>query len=268
MNELKKMPFWEHIEELRKHFFHCFFSVIIMTIFLMINKEFLFDKIIFAPSKVNFITYRLFSKFTKCKIGKYFGPIIFLSNNIEIQNRKIFGQFNTYINSCITGGCILSFPYFFYRFWLFISPALSKKEKQSSKKILFISLLLFIFGSSFGYFILCPFLINFGYYFKISNVPKNIFELSDYISLIIYTVFSMGIVFLLPLFIFILTKLGLISYTFLIKYRKHSLLIMLIFASAITPGDIISTIIVLIPLLILYQISIWISIPNKKDIFK
>ncbi|WP_185855704.1 twin-arginine translocase subunit TatC [Blattabacterium cuenoti] len=259
MCEEKQFPFWEHIEELRKHIIHCFFAIVITTIVLMNNKNIIFDSIIFGPAKKDFITYRLFSNFTRNFLGFNFKPILFLSKNLEIQNRKIFGQFNTYIFTCIIGGIILSFPYILYEFWRFVKPALSKKEKKYSKGIIGIISLLFISGVLFGYYILFPFLINFGYFFKISSLPKNIFDLSDYISLIIYSVFSMGIIFLFPFFIFFLSKIKIISYIFLKKNRKYAILIMLIIASAITPGDILSTIIVFVPLLILYEISIYIS---------
>ncbi len=261
------MPFWKHIEELRKHIIRCLFAIIIAMIILMNNKNIIFDKIIFAPSKTDFITYRIFYKFTNTFFGIHLHPIFLLSKNLEIQNRQIFGQFNIYLWTCFIGGFILSFPYVFYEFWRFLQPALSKKERKYSKIILVVVTFLFLLGVFFGYFILCPFLIHFGYSFRISEVPKNIFDLSDYICLILHTVLSMGIIFLFPFFIFLLTKMELISYIFLKKYRKHAFLIMLIIASAITPGDILSTIIVLIPLLILYQISIYISFSvsvNKK----
>ncbi len=184
---------------------------------------------------------------------------MFSEKHLEIQNRSIFGQFNIYIWACLWGGVILSFPYIFYEFWMFICPALSNQEKKYTQNILIIASLLFLFGICFGYFVLFPFIIFFGTNFQISSIPKNIFDLSDYISLIINTILSMGITFLFPLFIYMLTKLELLSNIFLTKYKKHAFLIILIFSSAITPGDLISTIIVLIPLLILYQISIYIS---------
>ncbi|WP_185862343.1 twin-arginine translocase subunit TatC [Blattabacterium cuenoti] len=260
-----KMPFWKHIEELRKHIIHCFCAIIIAMIILMNNKNIIFDCIIFGPSKTDFITYRIFYKLTNTFLGVHLNSVSFFSQNLEIQNRQIFGQFHIYMWTCFIGGFILSFPYVFYEFWKFIKPALSDKEKKYSVGILLMGSILFILGVLFGYFILCPFLIHFGYSFKISHIPKNIFDLSDYISLIIHSVLSMGILFLFPFFIFFLTKMELISYFFLKKYRKHAFMILLIIASAITPGDILSTIIVLIPLLILYQVSIYISFyVNKK----
>ncbi len=263
------MPFWKHIEELRKHIIHCFCAIIIAMIVLMNNKNIIFDRIIFGPAKTDFITYRIFYKLANSFLGEHFKSVSFLSKNLEIQNRQIFGQFNIYVWTCFIGGVILSFPYLFYEFWKFIKPALSEKEKKNTLCILIMVTFLFLSGIFFGYFILCPFLIHFGHSFIISNVPKNIFDLSDYIYLIVHSVFSMGLIFLFPFFIFFLTKMGLISYIFLKKYRKHAFLIMLVIASAITPGDILSTIIVLIPIFILYQVSIYISFhthnnPTKK----
>ncbi|WP_185856475.1 twin-arginine translocase subunit TatC [Blattabacterium cuenoti] len=251
------MPFLEHIEELRTHVIHSLFAIIIATIFLMNNKSIVFDDILFGPAKTDFITYRIFSKLENFFYKKK--TVSFLKKKLEIQNRKIFGQFNMYIWTCFIGGIILSFPYIFYEFWKFIRPALSENEKKYSRQIITTVTLLFLLGVLFGYFILCPFLIHFGYSFRISSFPKNIFDLSDYISLIMHSILSMGITFLFPIFIYFLTKIELLSYSFLKKYRKHAFFIMLIISSAITPGDILSTIIVLIPMMILYQLSISIS---------
>ncbi len=258
MDEQKEIFFWEHIEELRKHIIHCFYAIAISTVILMNNKKIIFDYILFGPAKKNFITYRLLSLFTK-KISFFIKPVFYLSDNLEIQNRKIFGQFNTYIWFCLMGGLILSSPYIFYEFWKFIKPALSAKEKKYSKGIIMFLSTLFFIGIFFGYFILFPFLIHFGFSFKISHFPKNIFDLSDYISLMIHSVLSMGFLFLFPFFIFFFTKIGIISPIYLKKYRRYAFFIMLIISSAITPGDILSTIIVMIPLMILYQGSIYIS---------
>ncbi|WP_185851775.1 twin-arginine translocase subunit TatC [Blattabacterium cuenoti] len=258
----KEMPFLEHIEELRKHVIHSLCAIIIAMVLLMNNKHILFDYILFGPAKTDFITYRMFSKLENFLFKKK--SIFHFSKNLEIQNRKIFGQFNTYVWTCFIGGIILSFPYVFYEFWKFIKPALSEKEKKYSQKIIAIVTFLFSLGIFFGYFVLCPFLIYFGYSFKISSFPRNVFDLSDYISLMMHSILSMGITFLFPVFIYFLTKIELLSYSFLKKYRKHAFLIIFIIASAITPGDILSTIIVLIPLIILYQLSLYISFSLSK----
>lgn len=244
----KKMSILTHIEILRKHIIHSIIAVFITTIFIMCNKKIIFDYIILAPLKKNFITYKIFQNFSKSYI---------LSDNIQIQNRQIFGQFNTYMWVSIISGLILASPYIFYEIWNFIKPALSLNEKKYCKKIIFISLILFLLGILFGYFILCPMVIHFGYTFIISKIPKNIFDLNDYIYIITQSTISMGITFLIPLFIYFLDKSGLININILKKYRKHIILILTIIAAAITPSDILSTIIIVIPLIILYELSIF-----------
>lgn len=243
----KKMSILSHIEILRKHIIHSLIGIFIGTIFVMFNKKILFDYIILGPSKANFITYKIFNKISN---------FLILPDNIQIQNRQIFGQFNIYMWVCIISGFILSSPYIFYEIWNFIKPALSLSEKKYFKKIIFISLFLFLIGILFGYFLVCPMAIHFGYTFNISKIPKNIFDLSDYIYIVTQSTICMGITFLIPLFIYFLNKLELIEINTLKKYRKHVILILTIIAAAITPSDILSTIIVVLPLIILYELSI------------
>lgn len=246
----KKMSIISHIEILRKHIIRSIIGIFIATLFIMCNKKIMFDYIILAPSKANFITYKIFKNISK-------SDFLILSDNIQIQNRQIFGQFNTYMWVCIIAGCILSSPYIFYEIWQFVNPALSLSEKRYFQKIIFISLFLFLLGILFGYFVVCPMAINFGYTFNISEIPKNIFDLNDYIYIITQSTISMGITFLIPLFIYFLNKSGLIEVYILKKYRKHVILILTIIAAAITPSDILSTIIVVLPLIILYELSIF-----------
>ncbi|AIN47729.1 twin-arginine translocase subunit TatC [Candidatus Karelsulcia muelleri] len=248
------MSFFFQFKELRKHIIRSIISIIICTIILLINKNFIFDNIIFYPAKYNFISY----------IYLYKVNFIFnnntLPNNIIIQNNKLFGQFNTYVFVSLIGGFILSFPYICYEFWKFIKPGLYKEERKIIKKIYIISLILFILGLIFGYFILSPFAIQFADTFLISNLPKNIFDLNEYVSIIIESTFLMGFFFIFPIIPYILKKLNIINSLYLKKYRKHAFLLLFIIASAITTGDIITTIIVFIPLYSLYEISILTSI--------
>ncbi|WGH26257.1 MAG: twin-arginine translocase subunit TatC [Candidatus Bostrichicola ureolyticus] len=256
-----KLPFIGHIKILRKHIIRSLCSIILSGIILMFNKEIIFDKIIFGPIKNNFITYRLLKT-----IGNFFCDHVDFSPNFKIQNRKILGQFNIYISVCIIGGFIISFPYICYELWMFIKPGLTIKEQKFYRIITIISYILFILGIFFGYFLLSPMILQFGDNFKISNIPQNVFDLSDYIFTIIISTFYMGIVFLFPICAFVLTKLGLITPNLLHNYRKHAILLILIIASAITPGDIINTIVALIPIILLYQISVFIVslVYNKK----
>ncbi|WP_038436045.1 twin-arginine translocase subunit TatC [Candidatus Walczuchella monophlebidarum] len=253
----EKMPFMEHLEELRKHVFRALLSIIVGFALVIINKKIVFDYILFAPARANFISYRLFNKIVRV-IHKN-NPMI-LSLNLQIQNTKLLGQFNTYLWVSFIGGIILALPYIFYEIWSFIRPGLSEQERNYSQGIILSALVLFLCGILFGYFILCPLTIQFSHSFRLSYLPENIFDMSNYISIVIDTTFFMGCIFLFPLLVFFLTQIGLITPTFLKTYRKHAFLIMLVIASAITPSDIISMFIATIPLILLYEISIYTSI--------
>lgn len=248
------MLFWDHLEEFREHLLKCLFSIFIGTLLIMIHKTVIFDYILFAPAKSSFISYKLF-KLIGTLLKKKFKLI--LQNNLTLQNRQMLGQFNTFLCVSFIGGIILAFPYIFYEFWCFIRPGLSGVELFYSKGIIISSSILFILGLFFGYFILCPMTIQFGETFKISNLPENIFDLSDYISIITHLTLSIGFLFLFPIVVFFSTKLELISTTFLKMYRKHAFILILIISAAITPSDLLSMFIAMVPLLILYEISIY-----------
>lgn len=248
------MLFWNHLEELREHLLKSLFSIFIGTFLVMFHRSIIFDYILFAPAKSSFISYRLFQL-----IGSLFRSKnkLFLQYNFTIQNRQILGQFNTFLYVSFIGGIILAFPYIFYEFWCFIRPGLSSIELFYTKIVILSSSILFLLGLFFGYFILCPLAIQFGETFKISNLPENFFDLSDYISIITQLTLMIGFLFLFPIIVFFSIKLELISPTFLRIYRKHAFILILIISAAITPSDLLSMFITMIPLLILYEISIY-----------
>jgi sec-independent protein translocase protein TatC len=169
------------------------------------------------------------------------------------------GQVNILIWTCITAGFILGFPYILWELWKFISPALYDKEKKHAKLFIFIASILFFLGVLFGYFIIVPMSVNFFATFTISTVIKNEFNVDSYIGLIKTSVISCGLFFELPVIIYFLTKLGLVTADFLRKYRKYAVVIVLIVAAIVTPPDVVSQIIVSIPMLIIYEASILIS---------
>lgn len=247
------MSFMSHIEVLRKHIIRSLFSLFLGMTAVMLNKELFFDKIILAPAKSKFVTYRFFRMIDKGKKN------FILPEDLHLQNRRLFGQFNAYIGVCLTGGIILSFPYIMYEFWRFIKPGLSKKEKSFFLKIFITTSLLFLFGILFGYFVLSPMTIQFAYVFKVSPILKNVFDLSDYVNTIIQSTLSMGLTFLLPIFVYFFTKIGLINQNFLRTYRKHAFLVILIISAALTPGDALNMFLAAIPILLLYELSINVS---------
>ncbi len=251
------MSFLSHLEELRWHLIRATLSIIICGFIAFIAKGFIFDVILFGPKKVNFFTYRIL-----CNLSKFFGiedgfcldklPFI-------IQSRTMAGQFSAHIWTAITAGFIIAFPYVIYEFWKFIKPAMHENEQKTAKGFIFISSFLFFLGVLFGYYIIAPLSINFLGSYNVSAEVLNEFDLSSYISLIRSSVLASGFIFELPIIIFFLTKVGVVTPEILKKYRKFALVGVLIIAAVITPPDVASQIIVTIPVLILYEISIFIS---------
>ena len=248
----KDMSFLDHLEELRWHIIKATAAIIVAATLAFLAKGFLFDVLIFGPTKPDFFTYEFL-----CKASQLLGFESFC--NFEIQSRTMAGQFSAHLWTSITFGFIIAFPYVIYQFWKFISPGLHQKEKNSSRGFIFISSILFFIGVLFGYYIVCPLSINFLGTYSVANLVHNDFDLNSYIGLIRASTLASGLIFELPIIIYFLSKIGLVTPEFLKKNRKYALVIVLIFAAIITPPDIASQIIVAIPVLVLYQVSILIS---------
>jgi len=231
----QEMSFLDHLEVLRWHLIRSTLAVVIVGIVAFIFRTFVFDVIIFAPSYPDFISYD-----TLCRISSVFGLekgcIGEGDLDFIVQSRKVAGQFNAAIWTSISAGVVIAFPYILYEFWKFISPGLYAKERKYSKGFIIIASILFFIGVLFGYYVIVPLTVNFLSSFKVS-----------------------GVIFELPIIIYFLTKIGLVTPQFLRKQRKYALVLVLILAAVITPPDISTQVIVAIPIVILYEISIWIS---------
>jgi len=176
-----------------------------------------------------------------------------------IQSRKVAGQFSAAIWTSIMAGVVIGFPYILYEFWKFISPGLYENERKSSKGFIVVASFLFFLGAAFGYFVVAPLSINFLATFKISEAVQNEFDIDSFIGLVRASVLASGFIFELPIIMYFLTKIGLVTPEFLKKNRKYALVIVLILAAIITPPDISTQVIVAIPIIILYEVSIFIS---------
>jgi len=253
----KEMSFLDHLEELRWILIKSSIAIIAGATVAFNFTEFIFDTVIFGPKRGDFVTYRFF-----CKIAqKYDLDQSFCMTELpfELQNRTMEGQFAMLIWTSITVGFIIAFPYVLYQIWKFISPALYNKEKANVKVFLFVSSLLFFTGVAFGYFILTPLSINFLSNTSVSDLVKNSIDINSYIALVKTTSIATGLVFELPVVIYFLSRFGIVSPQILRDYRRYSIVIILIIAAIVTPPDVISQVIVSIPLIILYEISIFIS---------
>lgn len=264
-SDTKEMSFFGHLEELRKRLFKIAVAVFLVAIGAFLFKNFIFDVIIFGPKDPNFITYRFF-----CDVSRYFGTEGLCIDEIPfvIQSRTMSGQFNAHMWTSIITGFIIAFPYVLWQLWLFISPALYENEKKYAGSFVIISSFLFFVGVLFGYYVITPLSVNFLGAYRVSDQVLSNIDIDSYMSLLKTSILVSGIIFELPIIVYFLTKLGVINPTFMRTYRKHSLVVVLIIAAVITPPDVVSQIIVAIPILLLYEISILISVIVHKNKLK
>nr|WP_315199103.1 twin-arginine translocase subunit TatC [uncultured Flavobacterium sp.] len=262
---LGEMSFLDHLEELRWLLVRSTTAVIIMACVTYFISDYLFDTIIFGPTRPTFFTYRYF-----CELSHQLGfaeSICITEMPFIIQNTEMEGQVNIFVWMCILAGFILSFPYILWEVWKFIGPALYEKEKKNARVFIFSSSLLFFLGVLFGYYVVIPMSVNFVATFTVSDVVKNQFTLESYIGMVKTSILASGLFFELPIIIYFLTKLGLVTPEFLRKYWKYAVVIILIVAAIVTPPDVVSQTIVAIPMLLIYEVSILISkivVLNKK----
>ena len=251
-----EMGFLDHLEVLRWHLIRSFAAVLILAIVAFIFSDFIFDSVILAPKTPNFFTNTML-----CKFGNYIGveTLCINSKPFQIINIKMAGQFSTHIMVSLVAGFIVAFPFVFWELWNFIRPALHSNEKQHARGAVFFSSLLFILGVVFGYYIIVPLSVHFLGGYNVSEQVLNQINLGSYISTVTSVVLAAGIIFELPIIIYFLSKAGLVTPNFLKKYRRHSLVIILILSAIITPPDIFSQVLVALPLLLLYEAGISIS---------
>lgn len=254
---VSEMSFLDHLEDLRWHLIRCVVAIVIAGTAAFIMKSFIFDVIILGPKQANFVTYDIL-----CQLAVHINldeSFCFDELPFRIQSRTVAGQFSAHLWTSVTAGFIIAFPYVLYQFWKFISPGMYQNEKKHASGFIIVASLLFFLGCLFGYYVITPLSINFLGSYQVSKEVFNDFDLSSYIGLVRASVLASGLIFQLPIVIYFLTKLGLVTPEFLKTYRKYALVIVLIIAAVITPPDIASQIIVAIPVLILYEVSIFIS---------
>ncbi len=249
----EEMSFWGHLDALRGHLFRSALAIIVLGIAAFINREFIFDTLILAPKEPEFITNRLL-----CRLGDWAGvPSLCLGNlNLQIININLSGQFTTHMYISMFAGLIAAAPYVIWEIWRFIKPALYENERRHSRGAVWVMSLLFLLGILFSYYLIVPLTLNFFGTYQVSDSINNQIALSSYISTVVSVTFSLGVVFELPVFVYFLTKVGIITPEFLARNRKYMLVILLTISAIITPPDIISQILVCIPLYGLYELSI------------
>jgi len=249
MEDEKNMSFLQHLEELRWRLVKCSIAIVICGAILFIYQRWIMDNIFLSMLDEHFISFRLLCQwFDVCT-----GPVL-----VEMQSMNVAGQFTYALWTSLLGGIVIASPFIFYQLWRFILPGLKYSERTVMKGLVFYVSGLFLLGILFGYFVVTPMTIQFFGNYRISDQIHNIFTIDSYMGVILSTTFYTGLFFLLPIVSYILAKLGVISSAFLKKYRKHAIVGILILAAVITPPDLISQIIVAIPITMLYEIGIFV----------
>lgn len=233
----KEMTFLEHLEELRWRIIFSIIGIVVGTIVAWIFIDFLVDVVLLKPAK---------------------------DSGAHLQNLRPFGQLFLYMQIAIMVGIIISIPNIFYQFWQFISPALRKHERRYIFWIVAFSSICFLLGIAFAYFVMLPLTLKFAAQFGSESI-KNEFSIEEYMSIIVSVMLAAGLIFELPMVSFFLSKLGILKPSFMKKFRKHAIVIIMIAAAFLTPGtDPVSQIVLAVPLVVLYEISIFISKISQK----
>ncbi|WP_026897005.1 twin-arginine translocase subunit TatC [Daejeonella oryzae] len=253
-----EMSFFDHLDVLRKHLIRASLVIIVFMGVAFTFYDFIFDKIIMGPKSTDFWTYRMM-----CALSERFdlGPDFCITKiPFNIINTEMAGQFTLQLNSSLMIGIVLGFPYLLFEIWLFVKPALHDKERKSASGFTFYATLLFLIGILFGYYVIAPLSISFLAGYNVSDVIQNQITIDSYFSTVATLTIGSGLIFELPIVIFILSKLGIMTPKFMRSSRRYATVIILVIAAIVTPTpDILTMLTVSFPLFLLYELSIGIS---------
>lgn len=249
--EEKEMSFLDHLEELRWTIIKSLIAIIICAIVVYMNKEWVFDNIIFGPKRENFLTYRFFCSWSDVTCIQ--------PTDFKVIPREMGEQFFTSLLVSFWLGLVVAFPYVFYQIWSFVKPGLYNNEQKNARGTVFICSLLFSLGVIFGYYIIAPFAVNFLAGFSLGTEVDNTTSLKSYVNYMVMFCVPTGILFELPVVVHFLSSIGLITADFMRQYRKHAIVVILILAAVITPPDVVTQILIGIPVVALYELSIFIA---------
>ena len=261
----KEMSFLDHLEELRWHLIRSVIAIFVFSIAAFISVDFVFNTIVFGPAKIDFWTFRKL-----CELSELIhSPALCIDTlDFKIQSRQMTGQFTMHITSSFAIGLIVAFPYIFWEFWRFISPGLRLNEKKVSRGAVFSVTVLFTLGVLFGYYIMSPLAVSFLAGYQVSDMVSNEFDITSYVSTISTLVLGSGLLFQLPMVVYFLSKIGVVTPELMRSYRRHAIVVILILGAVFTPPDPFSQILIALPLFGLYQLSIFISARVRKNALK
>ncbi|MDA0728270.1 MAG: twin-arginine translocase subunit TatC [Bacteroidetes bacterium] len=250
------MGFLDHLEELRKRLFISALAVLVGAVALFVQKDWVFDRILFGPRNIDFITYRAW-----CGLSHALGSgdaLCVDKIGYELINTTMLGNFSAHIIVSLVGGVIVAFPVIIHQIWAFVRPALKQGERQAARGAGLASSVLFMAGVAFGYFGIAPLSLQFLGNYELGDVASRIAVMS-YVKTVASITLAAGLVFQLPVLVFFLSKAGLVTADMLRSYRRHALVVILALSAVITPPDVTSQILVSLPVLVLYELGIVIA---------
>ncbi|WP_207534957.1 twin-arginine translocase subunit TatC [Desertivirga arenae] len=253
-----EMSFFDHLEELRWHLIRAAIGIVVFTVLAFVYYDWIFDTVIMGPKKPSFWTYRMMCELTeRFHLGADF---CIKSLPFKIINTELAGQFTLQLNSSLLIGLVFGFPYLLFEIWKFVKPGLTDLESRSASGFVFYSTLLFAIGIMFGYYVIAPLSVNFLANYRISPEIDNTITIDSYLSSVATLTIGAGITFELPIIIFILSKLGIMTPAFMRSSRRYATVLILIIAAIVTPTpDMLTMLTVSFPLFLLYEISILVS---------
>lgn len=249
----KYLPFWEHLEELRWHIVRSLIAILAIAFVAFLSKEFVFHTLLLGPSQPDFLTYRVLDH-----LGKWLNvPALHIQQSpLALQNRQLAGQFTMHIRTSLVMGCGGAFPYILWELWRFVRPGMPTNKYGGINTGVFIVSLLFMLGTLFGYYIITPLVIHFLTNYQLDPSIVNKFDLASYVSTVITLTLTCAFMFQLPVGIYFLAKVGVITAHSMRVYRRHASVAILILAAIITPPDVMSQLLIAAPLALLYEGSI------------
>lgn len=255
MEGKKEMTFWEHLDELRAVLFRSAAVVVLFMVTIFFFKSFVFDTIIFSPRSSNFVIYRWLNQFAAWK--PFLSSFAVEPFQIQLINIELSAQFFTHMSVSFWLGFVVAVPFILYQLWIFVRPALFHNEKKTVTVAFSFCSILFLMGIMVGYFLVFPLTIKFLGTYQVSDWVENQISLQSYISTFTWLILVMGLVFEMPVLVHVLSRFGLVTKSFLRKYRRHAIVVLLFLAAAITPsGDAFTMGVVALPLYLLYEFSI------------
>ncbi len=257
-----EMTFFEHIDALRPHLVRAVFALIIMMLAAFLGKKFIIDYLLMGPQSPDFFTNRVLCNLSHSLLGN--DTLCINQIKFNMINTSLAGQFNLHMQVALASAIVVGVPYFLFEIWRFVKPALTDYERRKSQMFVFYVSLCFFAGLCFGYFLIVPLSINFLAGYKASAEIINMIDVKSYLSNVLHVSLACAIIFQLPFLVYFLARMGILSSAFLKRYRRHALVLLAIISAIITPPDIFSLILVVLPLYGLYELSISLAVKVEK----